>query len=310
MAGFYVDTVTVSVVGAAGSPATVVDTLKILALPEPLTLVVQPGARSVVVDAGEISVADSASVILSGAGASITTWTASHGTADWITVTTSGGTGSGAVTWLRDVAVLNPGVYIDTITVTATGANGSPARVIDTITVRDPIVPLTVAVEPVGRRTMAVSGDGVSPLDSARVVLAGAGAASEIWVASSGAAWSTFNRLTGTGTGYMRWTRDAGVLTPGIYVDTITVVAGPATSQFLDTLEVTRAVLTVDDAVQELLEGGVLADVHKRYLDSLGNRDGVFNLGDVLAHLDRLDMAPPPELGAALIRPRGPGGDR
>lgn len=48
-----------------------------------------------------------------------------------------------------------------------------------------------------------------------------------------------------------------------------------------------EAVISAEDAVQELLEGGRLTPEERRHLDALGNDDGHFDAGDVAALLDR-----------------------
>ncbi len=50
--GTYVDTITVSATGASGSPAGVIDTLRITAVPVPLVLAVSPGSRNAAVRQG------------------------------------------------------------------------------------------------------------------------------------------------------------------------------------------------------------------------------------------------------------------
>jgi hypothetical protein len=79
-------------------------------------------------------VPDSAAVTLSGPGAASATWSASK-KASWLTLTTASGTGSGMVRWTRQTQSLAPGTYVDTITVTTSGASGSPARLVDTFVV-------------------------------------------------------------------------------------------------------------------------------------------------------------------------------
>jgi hypothetical protein len=66
-----------------------------------------------------------------------TAWTATKRRA-WTTLTTSSGTGSGRVRWSRDASGLAVGTYVDTITVTASGATGSPAILVDTLRVTAP----------------------------------------------------------------------------------------------------------------------------------------------------------------------------
>lgn len=90
------------------------------------------------------------------------------------------------------------------------------------------------------------------------------------------------------GDGAARWRRDASELAAGTFVDTITITSGGAggsPSQVIDSLVVVPAV-ALDAAADELFFGGVLSDLQKAFLDSQGNDDGVYNLGDVVRWID------------------------
>lgn len=106
--------------------------------PGALTLAVQPASRSFGIDQDSIVVtADSVVVLVSGNGAASARWTATHDTADtWLTFVTAAGTGSGVARWVLNPIYLPPGTYVDTLVITAGGAGGSPARVLDSLTVR------------------------------------------------------------------------------------------------------------------------------------------------------------------------------
>lgn len=102
----------------------------------PLTLTAAPASRSVGISEDSIAVTpDSALVTLSGAGSGAARWTAAHGTGAWLTIVTAGGTGSAVLRWVVDPINLAPGTYVDTITISAAGAAGSPARIVDSLTV-------------------------------------------------------------------------------------------------------------------------------------------------------------------------------
>jgi hypothetical protein len=96
-------------------------------------------AASRAVTIGEDSVgvlADSVTVTAAGTGAAPRAWTASHGGASWLTLLTTSGTGSGVLRWERDAGPLFAGTYVDTITVTETGAAVASVRLVDTLVVR------------------------------------------------------------------------------------------------------------------------------------------------------------------------------
>jgi hypothetical protein len=233
-AGTFVDTITVDVPGAIGSPAEIIDTLVVLPV---VTMVVTPASRLDTALAGSTTpIPESATVTLTGPDANLTTWTATHGAGSWLTVTTGGGTGSGTVQWNRDPSGLSTGVYIDTITVTA-AALGSPAEVIDSLVV---ISTLALAVDPTSRSDSAAEGSATALDDSADVNITGINPGAATWTATHGAGgWLSLVTANGTGSGTVRWTRDPSGLTVGTYIDTVTVtVAGAdgSPAEIIDTL--------------------------------------------------------------------------
>ncbi len=154
-----------------------------------LALAVSPTSRRDSAAAGSTTTLDdSAAVTLSGPAAATTAWTAANRAA-WNTLLTTGATGSGALRWRRDPTGLATGTYVDTITVTATGASGSPARVIDTLRITPPAGVLTLAVSPLVRRDSVIMGATTPRPDSATVSLSGTGASSAGWSASASAGW-------------------------------------------------------------------------------------------------------------------------
>jgi len=214
--------------------------------PVVLTLAVSPPGRRASVPSGSTAIApDSADVTLQGTGASAATWSATHsGQATWVTLTSASGTGSGTLRWARDPAGLSDGSYVDTLTVTAPGAAGSPATLIDTLEVT--AQPLALAVVPASRSASVQAGGTAPVADSAAVTLTGAGSTSTTWTAahSAQAGWLSITTAAGTGSGTLRWSRDPTGLAPGTYVDTLTVTAAGATgspARVIDTLTITQA---------------------------------------------------------------------
>ena len=135
--GTYVDTITVDATGSGLAPARVIDSLVIA---EALTVAVSPTSRIDTMVAGmTVPVTDSAVVDLRGLGGEAATWTATHGAAGWLTIASPVGTGSGVLRWTRSAARLNPGIFVDTITVASEGAAGSPVTLVDTLVVAAPI---------------------------------------------------------------------------------------------------------------------------------------------------------------------------
>jgi hypothetical protein len=130
-----------------------------------------------------------------------------------------------------------------------------------------------------------VAGDSTAVLDSVQVAFTGAGAGSAQWTATAaGGGWISMANGFGVGGGTARWLRNASGLAAGIHVATITVTSGGAggsPSQVIDSLIVVPAI-ALDAAADEMFFGGALTDLQKAFLDSQGNDDGVYNLGDVV----------------------------
>ncbi|HEX3928878.1 MAG TPA: hypothetical protein VHW65_12855 [Gemmatimonadales bacterium] len=251
--GTYVDTITVTAPGAAnGSPAMVFDTIHVTAAPVPVTLALSATVASVTVQQGTAAAGSSTAIAFTGDNASTTTWTVSK-KQNWTVLATTNGTGSGTASWTRNTASLAVGTYVDTITVTATGAvNGSPAMVFDTVHVTANAVPVMLALSPAARSVSLVQGSAAGG-DNAAIALTGTGAGAVNWFATSRKSWTTLATTGGTGSGSINWTRNTATLAVGTYVDTITVTApgavngSPAT--VFDTIHVTAAPVPVVLAV-------------------------------------------------------------
>ncbi len=263
--GVYVDTVRIASSGAAGSPATVIDSLVVTAPTIAVTLTLSPPSRSATGELYGSAPQDSATIVLTGADAATARWTAAH-SAGWLALATTEGTGSGKLHWNRIIAGLAPGRFIDTITVTIPGAAGSPAFLIDTLTVTAS-TPLALAVSPTSRRANVVAGTG-TVADQAEVMLTGAGATTTTWYAAASHGWITMQGASGMGPGTVRWQRQLGGLAPGTYVDTITVRAGALTARVIDSLVVssdgkggTIAIARHGSRQKQLRMGGQLTSI-------------------------------------------------
>ncbi len=209
--------------------------------PSPLTLNVTPNSRKDSTVAGStLLIGQSGTVTLSGTGSGSTAWSASAGGAVWVTPGIFAGTGSGSVEWSKDPTGLAAGTYVATITVTAVGATGSPAAIIDTLIVSPA---LQMSVTPESRVDTASLGSTTTIPDSASVSFTGTGAATAPWSAvPGGGSWLTVTTPNGTGDGVVRWSRDPTGLAVGVYVDTVTITSLGALGSpdtVIDTLVVT-----------------------------------------------------------------------
>lgn len=107
--------------------------------PLTLTLSVQlgrDGRNYSVRDDSLVARADSVRVELSGPGADTARWTVSRAGAGVITLLDSSGTGSGWVRWNHDGTLLGEGLYLDSLAIAVPGADGSPAVLVESLTVR------------------------------------------------------------------------------------------------------------------------------------------------------------------------------
>ena len=292
-AGIHVDTITVA---AGSATAAIVDTLRITAITIPIVMSVSPTGRTVSVRQGSTAPGDNAQVSITGTNAQGAIWTATHANSAWFNFLNAGGTGDGLVTWNRNVATLAAGTYVDTITVTIAGS-GQAVRVYDSVLVT-PIAPThrTIAINPRGRRVRSVALTGsslVAPsVDSAMVESSGADSGNGgAWTAAVGSSRLALITSSGAANTYVRWTRVAQTLNPGLYVDTVVVsLQGDAgvRAEFVDSLEVVAVAVPVPDlAVGDLFDHLSLTDDQRVALDRQGNNNGGYDLGDFLAWVSR-----------------------
>ena len=264
--GIYVDTISIAVSGATGSPSRIIDTLQITAAPVPLVLVVGPTSRSTTVTQGSSAPDDNVAITLTGDSAATTAWTATKRKA-WTSFVTAGGTGSGTLAWHRASTALAIGTWVDTITITSPGANGSPIAVFDTIRVIAAPVPLALAVSPTSRSVSVIQGSAAAG-SSASVVLSGDNATTTSWTATKRKAWTTLTTAAGTGTGSVAWSRSTTTLTAGTYVDTIIVTAAGATGS---PAQVIDSVIVASSGSGVVADLGLNARLHGRRLFPANN---------------------------------------
>lgn len=244
---------------------------------------------------------DSAVVTFSGPRPA-TQWSATHRGGPWLELTTASGAGAGAVTWSVDPEGLETGLYVDTVVVSAAYTVGSPAVVVDSFAVKPPLG----IVGPRSTGGFGVAGWSLAHSDSLASGVFGFGAESAAWTAASqGAGWLSFERAAGSHEETIVWTRSARSLSPGEYVDTLTIrIEGrPHLSALIVDRFVVVENLGAEDAALHLLGAGRLSISQERFLDWFGNRDGSFNAGDVLRWLDHcVEGSPGSGCAAAALR--------
>ncbi|MDH4131127.1 MAG: hypothetical protein OEV95_04895 [Gemmatimonadota bacterium] len=258
---------------------------------------------------------DSVGLMVFGTDSLTASWTVAHSPgAHWVRLVTTAGQGSGLIRWERDPGGLPVGVYVDTLTVILPGSATGTPHLVDSFHV---LPPLSLAVTPASRHDSVPQGQAAPASVSALVTFAGYGGDVAPWSASHGAAsWITVVTPDGNGGGPLTWSRDASGLPPGLYVDTLRVTAPGASgspAELIDSLVVYQPVIAVACATSVLLSGGgCLGAVGESYLDQTGNQDGSYDLGDLLAYLDRKGLPLPSSMdlrglatGGVARRPGG-----
>ena len=205
--GTYNGTVTITATGATGSPATIPVTLNIA---QPPVLTVAPSSLT-------FTGAGSQSLAISNTGGGTLNWTAAANQA-WLTVTPLSGTGAGSVSVTANVTGLAPGTYNGAVTITATGATGSPATIPVTLNIAQPpvltVAPSSLTFTGAGSQSLAISNTGGGTLN---------------WTAAANQAWLTVTPLSGTGAGSVSVTANVTGLAPGTYNGAVTITATGAT---------------------------------------------------------------------------------
>ena len=287
-AGIHVDTITVT---AGGLSRAIFDSLRISepaapSTPMPLAASISPSSRFKSVKAGSsVQQPDSATVNISGTGASLATWTA-FSSKPWSVVTLSAGTGSGTVKWSRNPTGLDAGIYVDTIVVVVPGALNSPSTVVDT---------LEVTPAPGKGRKSRIVGNGSSTdqdqaarNDSVYVEVE----AGLPWFVSTRAPWIELSTGSGQGSGWLFYRRDFTGMAPGITTDSLVFSTGVGndTEVFLiltETVVSGADAIAPDVAVSALFGTPSINALQQRMLDMLGNANGRYDVGDFLAYYDR-----------------------
>jgi hypothetical protein len=183
-----------------------------------LALAVEPTQRTRSMLVGQ-TITDSVAITISGTGAGSATWgaTASSG----ITLLRTGGTGSGYIAFQR--TALTEGTSNATIVVTSGDASTTYTDIANAT------VALAVTVDPTQRARSMVVGETVT--DSVAITITGTGAVTQPWTAV-GSAGITVTRASGTGSGYVTFTRTA--TTEGTSNATIVVTAGALSATYTD----------------------------------------------------------------------------
>jgi hypothetical protein len=165
--------------------------------------------------------------------------------------------------------------------------------------------PLRITASAPARTDSIIIGQTTPHADSVTVQMHGFGMKSAQWSASA-AHGSWIADVTPAGTdpiSVVRWTRRPPGTTPGLYIDTISVAMsnGGGAVTIIDSLRLVEPDVSADCAARDLLGASCLTDIQRRFLDVTGNNDQAFNLGDLLAFLDRKKISLDAGLAARLV---------
>lgn len=189
---------------------------------------------------------------------------------DSATLTASGDAGFSFLGWTGDTVTANPA-----ITLRATRPWSVAAQFEGLITVGDSVLRPAVAGAPYADTLVVQGGAGTH----AFALRPGAGSLPHgLQLAANGV-------ITGTPA------RDS------IYAFTVRVTSGLQTMDLALRMAVQAPAFTARAAVSQLLDGGsLLSENERRYLDLIGNNNGMFDVGDLTAWLDRSGQALSPPL--------------
>ncbi len=284
--GKYRDSILVTVPGAPperGSSAIPV-TLEIL--PTETIVLGAHGRYADLPQGGEITLADSVSVTIEGPRAVDADWTVSKGSAGWLHLATTAGSGQGVIRWTRDAGNRDVGLYVDTIRVAGPGM--LPVTLVDSLEVMKPTS--VAASDSLLSPAQSLAGVKETLVDSLLIELDGWRAGTATWTATnSGSAWLTLDSANGKSGDRLFLHRNVATLDVGTHIDTVRIeIEGQpqVVAIVVDTLEIGQPV-TVGGAAAALLDGVELDAIQILVLDRLGNGNGSYDLGDVLSWIAR-----------------------
>ncbi len=256
-------------------------------------IAVTPTELDFVAAEGSTAPADRTLQISNGGGGTLQ-WTVSDD-AEWLSLSPASGSSAGeadSVTVSVNTSGLAADMYTAAITIAAAAASNTPQTTAVTLTVTQPDPKISLSAESM---TFTSVEGGNNPATQTLKIGNGGGGTLD-WTVSGDAQWLSLAPPSGSSTGE---TDDVTVgvntagLSAGTYTATATVAATGATNA-PQAATVTFGLLAppqLDDIVAALLGGEALDEVRVEYLDGLGNNNGLLDVGDFLAWLDRTDQS-------------------
>jgi Malectin domain/Viral BACON domain len=153
-------------------------------------------------------------------------WTAAPNQS-WLTVSPLSGSGNASLSIGVNLSGVAAGNYAGAVTVTASGATGSPQTITVSLSVAAPSTTPGVSVSPGSLSFSAITG-GSSPA-AQNLSISNSGGGTLNWAASKTQAWLVLGATSGTGAASLSVQAVTGSLAPGTYTDTVTISAADAT---------------------------------------------------------------------------------
>ena len=222
-AGSYNGTVTITASGATGSPKMVAVALTVSAAPTP-TLSASPVSLSFTYQTGAATPATQAINVSSSSTA--LSFTATTSNVPWLSVTPTSGATPGSVSVSVNPSGLAVGTYGGTLTITATGATGSPRVVPVSLTVTSATVP-TLSTSPASMTFTYETGGNAPAAQSIAVSSSGTGLSYS--AAASGGTWLSASPTSGTTPGTVSVLVNPAGLSVGTHSGMVTITSSGAT---------------------------------------------------------------------------------
>jgi hypothetical protein len=143
--------------------------------------------------------------------------------ASWLSVSPTSGTAPQTLQVSASIGSLTAGTYTGHVTVTATGAQGSPSVVTVTLTVAQAVPPAVLSVSPSTLSMSALQGGTNPAAASVNVTNTGGGALN--FTAASDSVWLSVSPASGAAPQTLQISANIGSLTAGTYTGHVTVTA-------------------------------------------------------------------------------------
>ncbi len=162
--------------------------------------------------------------IINGGGQSLN-WTATKNTS-WLNLSPMFGTAPSVMVVAVNTTGLGGGVYVDTVTISATGATNTPQKFAVQLTMTIP--PPTIKLTPTQFSFAAQQNSTNPPGQNLNIANIGQGVLN--WTATKNASWLTLSGYSGTAPSNVTVTVDNTGLVAGVYVDSIAIADPTATN--------------------------------------------------------------------------------